>query len=489
MPFKLPTVQTLFELFTRPAPNVTTFRNGAYNTGISEQDIENKAIEDGHTGILDPATVGVNSHPHAIDGLVEGHAAASGVISYDTRDELQAVDATLEKELLNFDSTKAAALDANSNYESAERERILQWRRMKVTGLPIPSKKAGVILAAAMIGLFVGDWGLITLGYQVLGLSDHPWIPGIAFTDDLHLAAFSSVFAIVVLGEVVGERLRRIEYALENRRRAVEAERDKLPKPAAFDVFWLTVCLLGALAGLAALSYIRSEYLKALGVGDGGPAFFGIQLAILLAAIALGFAHANPEAKRWMSIDKKAGAAEVKRTTAADAHAASGSRINAAIDERQAILAKAGHHIGTNAANVVVQTSDYKRRYSLSQLEPVQERLFGEHKAPKQDTDEGLLAKIVGIRPIASFEKVTTTSVMGALEKTRSRLGTLRARIDQVEINKLNLPQLDEDSGLTEDPAVVTTAETPEATPLRTLWKTVPVDENFENDDTDEETA
>lgn len=486
MRFKFPTSQAKPPL--KPSPNVSTFRNGAYNTGISEQDIENKAIEDGQTGILDPAAVGVNSHPHAIDALVHGHDAATGVIGFDTRDELQAVDALLEKELLNFESAEAAALKANSNYESAERQRILQSRRMRVTGLPIPSKKAGVILIAAMIGLFVGDWGLITLGYQILGLSDHPWIPGIAFTDDLHLAAFSSVFALVVLGEAVGERLRLIEYAFENRRQADVAERERLPKPAVFDVFWLTVCLLGALAGLAALSYIRSEYLKALGTDTGGLAFFGIQLTILLAAIALGFAYANPEAKRWRSIDKTANAAEKEQTTTTDTYTASGSRINALIDEHDATVAKSGHHIGTNAANVGVQTSAYKRRYLLSQPEPAQESLFGEHKVPKQYSDEELLAQVTGIRPIAAFSKVSTTKVMDARETTRINLDKLRARIDQFEINKLDLPQLDEDPDLTKSATAEKSTEAT-ATPLRPVRETSPVNETEEDDDIAEETA
>lgn len=489
MRHKAAAAQAAFTPPTKQSPNVATFRDGLYNTGISEQDIEQKAIEDGQSGVLDPAVVGVNSHPHAIDGLVYGHNAAASVIGYDTRDELQVVDGALEKEMLNFESTKAGALDANSNYESAERERILQWRRMKVTGLPVPSKKASIILIAAMVGLFVGDWGLITLGYQVLGLSDHPWIPGFAFTDDLHLAAFSSVFALVVLGEGVGDRLRRIEYSLDNRRLADEAEREKLAKPAAFDFFWLAVCFVGAVTGLIALSSIRSDYLRALGEDTGGLAFFGIQLTILLAAIALGFVHTNPEAKRWKSIDKKANTAKSERTTTTDAHTASGSRVNAAIDQRNAILAKAGHHVGADAANVGTQASAFKRRYLLSQLEPAQEQLFGEHKATNQHTVEDLLAQITGIKPIADFEKVTTTEVMKAFEKTRTKLDTLRARIDQLEIDKLGLPDLIDEGDLTETDAdkqtSKVTVEKPAATPLRPVR---PVDETSD-DDTTEETA
>ncbi|GAB2746948.1 hypothetical protein [Sinomonas soli] len=489
-----PTPQAVPFPGTRPATALTTSRGGAYNTGIPEQDVEAKAHEDGTAGVLDPAVVGVNSHPHAVEALVHGHEAATGVISHDARGGLQKVDADLEKERLRFKSSETAALEANSDYESAKRELILQERRMKATGLPIPSKKAAFILAVAMIALFGGDWSLITLGYQTLGLSDRPWLPGIAVTDDLHLAAFSSVFALVILGEAVGDRLRGIEYALENRRQAEEADRARLPRPARFDVFWLAVCLLGALGGVSALSYIRSEYLKALGADTGGPAFFGIQLAILLAAIALGFAHANPEAKRWKSNEKKARAAEAARTAATAAVTESGSRINALIDQRDALIAQTGHHISTDAANAELQASAYKRRYLLSQLEPVQERLFSEHKTPPQYNEKELLALITGVKPIPAFEKVDTDTVIRAIGTTRTKLDRLRARIDQVEINKLNLPELDEDPHAPtqdgqkpESVAEETAEEGPAATRLRPVRESAPAAEG--EDDTDEETA
>lgn len=427
------------------SPSLATSRSGAYNTGIPEADVERKAVEDGQAGVLDPTVVGVNSYPHAVDGLADGHDAATGVIAHDARGDIDAVDSHLEEQTLRFVSDLAAALDANSAYEVVERRRILQLASMKAKGLPIPSRRRFFLLVAALVGLFVGDWGLITLGYQVLGLSDRPWIPGLAFTDDLHLAAFSSVFALVVLGDGVGDRLRRIEHALNARRIASETDRDRLPKPAPFDFIWLAVCLLGALAGLAALSHIRAEYLTALGSDAGALAFFSIQLVILLAAIALGFHHANPEAKNWATADKNATAAAARRDTAIEALNTTGSRINAAIDHRDAILARSGHHINTDAANARVQAAAYKRRYLLSQLEPAQEQLFAEHKAPREYAAKDLLSRITGITPLTEFEKVSTQPVMDAMEHTRIRLDVLRARIDQIEINKLNLPDLEDD--------------------------------------------
>ncbi|CAI9413172.1 hypothetical protein [Nocardioides sp. T2.26MG-1] len=484
-----PAPQVAAALRTMKSPSLATSRSGAYNTGLSEPDVERKAVEDGQAGVLDPTVVGVNSHPHAVDGLVDGHDAATGVIAHDARGDIDAVDGDLEEQRLKFAADLAAALHANSAYEAVERHRILQLARMKAKGLPIPSRWGFFLLVAALVGLFVGDWGLITLGYQVLGLSDRPWIPGLAFTDDLHLAAFSSVFALVVLGDGVGDRLRRIEQALNDRRIANETDRDRLSKPAPFDFVWLAVCLLGALAGLAALSHIRSEYLAALGSDAGGLAFFSIQLVILLAAIALGFHHANPEAKNWATADKKATAAEAKRDTAIETLNTTGSRINAAIDHRDAILASSGHHVNTDAANARIQAAAYKRRYLLSQLEPAQEQLFAEHKAPREYAAGELLARITGITPLPEFEKVSTQPVMDALEQTRIKLDVLRARIDQIEINKLNLPDLEDEillgTASDDETDPQNSAQTAAERPLHPVLETEPV----AGDDTTEDVA
>lgn len=468
---------------------MATSRSGAYNTGISELDVEKRATEDGKSGILDPAIVGVNSHLHSVDGLVDAHASACGVIAHDTRGDIQTIDEDLEAQTLVFASDEAAAREANSKYEAAERQRIVQRAFMKKLNLPVPSKKAFLLLAVALIGLFVGDWGLITLGYQVLGLSDDPWIPGVAFTDDLHLAAFSSVFALVILGHGVGDRLRRIEHALNIRSQADEPERDRLPMPAPFDFVWLTICLLGALAGLTALSHIRSEYLKALGSSTGGLAFFAIQFVILLAAIALGLHHANPEARHWATVEKEATAAAADLLAAVETVNATGSRLNAGIDRREAILALAGHHINTDAANVGVQASAYKRRYLLSQLEPAQEKLFGEHKATREFSDAQLLDWITGITPLPTFKKVTTANVMADLEKTRFRLDALRAHVDQIDIRKLNLTALADEAAVSISPERDSESEYEQnasEAPLHPVQETASVSDRSEDDATEE---
>src|SRR5687767_5079456 len=81
-----------------PSSNLSTSRAGAYNTGISEAAIEQKGIEDGQVGLLDPETIGrENSHADACDHLAEGHEAATGVIGFELRGAVQVVDERLER--------------------------------------------------------------------------------------------------------------------------------------------------------------------------------------------------------------------------------------------------------------------------------------------------------------------------------------------------------------------------------------------------------
>ena len=463
--------------------NLSTSRAGAYNTGISEAAIEQKGIEDGQVGLLDPETLGrENSHPDACDHLAEGHEAATDIIGYDLRGAVQAVDESLERAQPKVVVDESDALQAIDVHKSAEKRRLVQRQKMAAAGLPIPSKKGSLVFVGLMVLLFVGDWGLITLGFQIMGLPDKPWIPGVAFTDDLHLAALSSVVALVFLGEYAGYHIRRIEHALEQRRLAGPDNREVFPKPAIFDYVWVGLCLAGAIGGLVALSSIRTEYLSALGIPSNGLAFLGIQGAILAAAVALGFASANPEAKNWKSINTNAVEAETTMDAKIATFSESAGNFNADVDKRDTLIAQAGHHAGADGANVRGQQAAYKRRYKLSQLEPAQEKLFGAHLVPTEYGEGDLLARLTGITAFPVFNKINTQKVMNAKAASLAELTVLRARIDKIEIDKLDLPELDEIATIAPvDDDIDDEAVSSPATPLRPVPNQRPID-NIDDD-------
>jgi hypothetical protein len=425
-------------------PAMTTYRAGNYNTGISEQAVEQKATEDGEAGSLDPLHVGKNSHPHAVDHLVEGHEAAVGVIGYDLRETVQSRDELLNRELEEVNRTEAEALEAIDEHTSALRQLLVQSQKMRAARLPAPGPRSFLRLLLLLLLLFVGDWGLLALGFQIMGLSDRPWIPGVAFTDDLHFAALSAVVALIFLGHIVGGHVRRIEHAFEVRRQAGERNRDNFPKPAIFDYVWTVVTFATAVGGMIALSSIRAEYLTAIGVDANSSAFVGVQFLILTAAIGISFAHANPESAMWRSVEQGLNAATVKRDQAVGNHTTAVGDLNYMVDRRLADIAQAGHHVHADAANVRGQVAAFKRRYILAQLEPAQEQLFREHLNTTGYQDGELLERLTGVMPISEFSKAATEKVMDALASALEEISTLRAQIDQIEINKLDLPEVEE---------------------------------------------
>ena len=429
--------------------SLSTSRGGGYNTGLAEQDVLANALEDGQAAVLDPAVVGVNSHPHAVDALVHGHDAAVGVIGHDSRGDLRRIDHALAGDLAGFAVSEQAALEANGRHEAAERQKILKEQQLTARGLTIPDRYlATVILGVGLVLLFGGEWALNALGFQQFGLSDRPWLAGLGFTDELHWAALSAVLAIIILGELAGTRLRTIEYLQGVYRGATGAQRRQVHPPALTDYLLLAGFALGAVAGVVSLSMMRASYLREQdGAASGGLAFFGVQLVILLAAMALGYWHHHPEGAAWKTIAGNAATALRARDTTVAGHTATVHRINAAIDQRQAVLAQAGHHVRTDAANVNVQHALYKRSYLLAQPEPATDALFGDHLTPSAPADADLLANLIGITALPVVAKVTTDRVTAALEASRVRLENLRARIDQVAINALDLPQLQEEPG------------------------------------------
>lgn len=428
--------------------SLSTSRAGGYNTGLAEPDVLANAHEDGQAAVLDPAVVGVNSHPHAIDALTHGHDAAVGVIGHDSRGDLHRIDHALAGDLAAFTVSEQAALEANGRHEAAERQKILKEQQLTARGLTIPVRYGTAVLGAGLGLLFGGEWALNALGFQQFGLSDRPWLAGLGFTDELHWAALSAVLAIIILGELAGTRLRTIEYLQGVYRGATGAQRRQVHPPALTDYLLLAGFALGAVAGVVSLSMMRSSYLREQdSAASGGLAFFGVQLVILLAAMALGYWHHHPEAAAWKSIAGNAATALRARDTTLQEHTATVHRINAAIDQRQAVLAQAGHHVRTDAANVNVQHALYKRSYLLAQPEPATDALFGDHLTPSAPADADLLATLIGITALPVVAKVTTDRVTAALEASRARLENLRARIDQVAINALDLPQLEDEPG------------------------------------------
>ena len=422
-----------------------------YPGGYSDEDIEAFAVEDGQAAVHNPSRFGENTHPHAIDIVNAGHDSNAGLIAYAYRDAVQTTSSELE-----FDVPKAKSAEQNA-YAALE-----MWRRSQIglmrlrhelesRGLPVPSARSMWWLIGGIVLLFGGETALISVGYQVFGLSDKPFIPLVSATDELHLAAYASVTALLIAAHVAGHKLRLISHDVEQRRLAVTDDaKAKLPKPSTFGGALIGVCIIGAGVILGGLSAIRADYLREQGVNAQSLPFVAIQVGIFAAAVFLSYTHAHPYGKQWAAQFREATNAEKTWKSAETILNDIVGAVNTNIDLCETLLAQAGHHVGISASDARRQASMYVRRTILSQPEPTLGRLFPS-ELPQPTTRSGLeLGQyLVGITSVPVFEKFSTDGLAKRCEEIRAELReldeTLRAMRFSDEVAK-ELAELDAES-------------------------------------------
>lgn len=426
---------------TQSSATYTTFGSDTYNTGKANDEVEDSAVEDGSYGVGNPDITGENALLHFLNALVSGHRSARGVIAHGMRGMLQEIAATLAVLLPQIKVSRAAALRAIDAHTSAQKQNLVLREEHRASGVLLP-KRRGWLHIFGFVLLFSGDWTLITTSFQLFGLSDHPWIPGLGFTDDLHIAAISAVAMLVIIAELLGGRIRALLHDLRQR-----GERGSTP--------WivtavLTVALLvfGVVA-LIGLAEMRSEYLIQNGIDANSWPFIVLQLGIFIAAIGLGYVGApDPEAVEWRrKLERSVG--EVNTTGDAQHHALSTysaevGRYNAGVHQLNTVTAQAGHHVLTDRHSVGVQGPMYLRRYLLSQsADQIADKAVptsGYEDVPSY-TEASLLAALTGVKPLPKFSLLSTAALEQHLADARAEVEQLRWRIDQKGIDALELPE------------------------------------------------
>jgi hypothetical protein len=237
-----------------------------YPGGYQDEDVEAFALEDGQAAVHNPSRFGENTHPHSIDVLNAGHGNNAAMIAHQYRDDVQRTVDELDAEIPKARSAEQAAHTALENKRRAEVSKLRQRHSIEMEGLELPSLRSLIWIIAGIGLLFLGEAGLVSASFQIFGLADKPAIPGIGLTDDLHITAYASVTALLVLAHIVGHNLRLIAHDVELRRRAVNAEAEsKLPGISWFHLALIGVCLVIAVLALDALATVRVDYLQAQG--------------------------------------------------------------------------------------------------------------------------------------------------------------------------------------------------------------------------------
>jgi hypothetical protein len=420
-----------------------------YPGGYHDEDVEAFALEDGQAAVHNPSRFGENTHPHSIDVLNAGHSTNAGLIAHQYRDDVQRTVDELDTEIPKAGSAEQAAHTALEHKRRAEMSKLRLRHSIEMEGLELPSLRSLIWIVAGIGLLFLGEAGLVSASFQIFGLADKPAIPGIGLTDDLHITAYASVTALLVLAHIVGHNLRLIAHDVELRRRAVNAEaKSTLPGISWFHLALIGVCLVIAVLALDALATVRVDYLQAQGKHVQSLPFLVIQIGIFAAAVFLVYLHTHPYGRRWMKQLWDAKRAEKAWKTDETAFNELVGSINAKIDLLGTLLAQAGHHVGVTESDVLRQASLYARRVILSQPEATMERLFPP-QLPTVTTPVGEKLKqfLIGIAPVPAFEKLSNDALVKRQDEIGAELRELEEMLSAIRLGHDESAKLVADDG------------------------------------------
>lgn len=399
-----------------------------YRGGYDDRAVEGMAVEDGNNSVHDPSVWGENTAPRAIHLINATVAVLKHLVGHAFRGESLPLEVELEHAGAEANVAEQGALDDIDEEEEARREEVGLLARIRNAKL-VPPQGEDVRRYVAKLGsLVVGDLVFIALAFEVFGLSDRPLLGFVPFSSELHIAALSSVLALLFLAHFAGEELKTISHV--NRRRREEPTGGIASAGAGAYVYAAT-WILGAAAVLVGISAVRETYLAAEGVEAHTEIFAAIQSGVFLAALALSISHAHPFAREWARVSHW-----VRRTTgqserSAARHAKLVAHVNGIVDRRLALLAMAAQHARLGEVDAARQILLYVRRTQLSQPEPVGERLF-----PKQlpdaehEDDTELTGLLIGIAKQPEFERLDTDTVTQRREQMRQMLAELRKQED-----------------------------------------------------------
>lgn len=398
-----------------------------YPGGYHDQDVESIAFEDGQASVHNPSRWGENTHPHSIDVLNASYGTNAGLIAHQYRDDVQQTVDELETAIPKARSAEQAAHTALEDTRRAAVKTLQLRHQTEREGLELPSRRSALWIIAGIGLLFLGEAGLVAASFQIFGLADRPAIPGFGLTDDLHITAYASVTALLVLGHVVGHNVRLIQHDLELRRQATDAEaRATLPGVSWFRMMLIGVCLGLALLALYALATVRVEYLQAQGTNVPSLPFLLIQLAIFTAAALLVHQQTHPYGHRWAAQRREAKRIEKVWETREAVFSTLVGSVNAQIDVLDTLLAQAGHHVGVSGSDVGRQVSLYARRVVLSQPEPTAARLLpAQLPMAPLPVGEKLKQFLVGITSVPVFEKLSTDALVKRQQEIAAELREL----------------------------------------------------------------
>ncbi len=436
---------------TASAPlTVAASDDQVYTSGYTDDQVEATATEDGNAAVHNRQTWAENAKQfHFIAALYEAFASLCGLVGHRFRKAVQDVVEEVKVLRAEYATQIQNAFRAVDREKHAQSNHIRLRHKIRESGLEIPTRLQTVVWLLVIAMLFLGDLPVLSLGFQILGLSDAPLIPNIPLTNELNLAALASVTAILILAHKVGTGLREITFEMEAARRATtpSAKAKLIPWPRYVAPIIVGV-VISVLALMFALGQLRVDYLSINGTTNvAWWVFLMIQLGVLTAAIIQSYEYHNHFRGDWKHSERALEAAKSNVAKATEAVTTTVGRHNVIIQQPGLLLADAEKHIYVGLSNTRRQVALYLRRDQLSQPEPTRDQLYPDQMPalpgwlPHDGSpDESIKQYLIGISPLPELEPLS----LGLLE---SRMGDAREYIErlQEQLSDQNKENIDQD--------------------------------------------
>lgn len=348
--------------------------------GYEDHDIEEMAQEDGRAQLYTSTFGKGNRQPRAILANNEAARVGSGIIGCDLHDQLSELDAVLERNTPRYQVLEAKAQAAAATLSDAANRRADLEKHFhdEDLGKPDESRKPLFFELTLLAALGVGDIIFISVTYQVLGLSDRPILGPLT---ELHLAATTSVAALLITSRIGGHRLKRFTHFIGNQlRHRADTEVDDRTRrryvAGAVDAGTETsLALAGVTMILLGVSGIREAFLEGRGIPAHASSFLAVQGGIAVAGWLLAAWFAHPYERQWRSTSCTVLAAENEFNDVFN-------QITQLVGDHNALVGTRGHVVGRHLEWDGAQLADagrqnelYARRVLLSQPEPTTENL------------------------------------------------------------------------------------------------------------------
>lgn len=425
-------------------PHAALSTRGArdYPGGYSDEGVIEIARADGEISAADPGYWGENA-PAAYGAKlpVMTHPVQLGLISHTLRDTVQRLAGAIHAGVARLDRRTPEVKHEIDRWKFAALHLADIRHLRRLMRLGDPDRHTEVKRWGLLVLLFFGELGLLATALQSQGLSDRPLIPGLAFTDELHVAALATVAAMAMLGHAAGEGVRALQYTLDRRRLEPDPDvRAALPAPSRAHLTTGGVAAVIAVIMLMGMVMLRAEYLAAAESAVSSAPFVLTQLGLLAAAVWIAYHFSDPSApalRAALADEAATGKVVTESMTEAEQLTAA---VNTDAEGIAAAVAMAGAHARADAANADRQAGALYPTHVLRSLdEPVTEKLFVEGlPAVKHLSDAELLAALKGVTELPMLTGRDMTAIVRHYEAARMTIAEHAEELHEIEHERLH---------------------------------------------------